>query len=196
MKFLLFSFLALSLFAKDLGKSGMTFPIEEKSLFESMKSKAALHESDLKQYAEKIADYIENPPPIAGIGKALEKKSYRYDPTYTVEEDIVVEGRLLAKADDKINPLETMEIPGGMLFFDGSDPSQVAWARLQPPDFKWVLVKGSPIVLQTEEKRPVYYDQFGYYMTRFAIHNVPAKVMQEGTFLLIEEIPVEGEEKK
>ncbi len=198
MKPLLISFLGLSLFAKDLGKSGLTFPIEEKSPFESMKSKAALHTSEMKKYADEIENYIQNPPTIVGIGKALEKKSYHYDPTYIVEEDVEIEGRLFAKAGDKINLLEKMEVPGGMLFFDGSDPAQVAWARKQPSVFKWVLVRGRPIALETEEERPVYYDQFSYYTTRFDIHNVPARVKQEGTFLLIEEIPVdeEGEEKE
>jgi conjugal transfer pilus assembly protein TraW len=198
MRSLLISFLGFSLFAKDLGDWGLTFPIEEKSPFESMKSKAALHTSEMKKYAEEIENYIQNPPPIVGIGKALEKKSHHYDPTYIVEEDIEIEGRLLAKAGDKINLLEKMELPGGMLFFDGSDPSQVAWARKAPSVFKWVLVKGRPIALENEEKRPIYFDQFGYYTTRFDIHNVPARVKQEGTSLLIEEIPVdeEGEEKK
>jgi conjugal transfer pilus assembly protein TraW len=180
------------LFAKDLGKSGMTFPIEEMSLLESMKSKAALHESELKKYAHEIEEYIQNPPPIAGIGKAAEKQSKYFDPTYVVEEDIKVDGRLIAKEGDKINLLEKMEFPGGLLFFDGSDPAQVAWARNQPDDFKWVLIKGSPIALEKQENRPVYYDQFGYYTTRFDIRNAPARVFQKGTLLLIEEIPVEA----
>jgi conjugal transfer pilus assembly protein TraW len=190
-------FAVACLFGKDLGKSGMTFPIVEESLLESMKSKMALHASEIKKYAAEIEAYIQNPTPIEGISKALEKQSNYYDPTYIVEKDIQIEGRLLAKAGDKINLLKKIELPGGMLFFDGSDPAQVAWARKQPADFKWVLVKGSPLALEKQEERLVYYDQFGYYTTRFDIHHVPAKVKQEGIFLLIEEIPVneEGEEK-
>ncbi len=194
MKHILLLLLASTcLFAKDLGQSGTGFPIVEDSLAETMKSKAALHEPEIEAYSEEIEAYIQNPTPIAGIGKASEKRTIRHDPTYTLEEDIVIEGELIAKAGMTMNPLEEMTLPGGLLFFDASDPAQIAWAKAAPPDFKWILVKGSPIALEEKEERPVYFDQFGLFTSKFQIQNVPAKVSQDGKYLLVEEIPVDEE---
>jgi len=188
---------AASLFAKDFGSSGTSFPIEEKNPIDSIECKTALHEEALKQHAQEIEQQIQNPIPLEGIGKAIERKSTYFDPTYLVQEDIEVDGEVIVKAGTQINPLEKFDLPGGLLLFDGSDPAQVAWAKKEPPDFKWVLVKGSPIALEEQEGRPVYFDQLGFLSSRFEINNVPARVKQDGTFLLIEEIPVndEGAEK-
>lgn len=179
------------LFSKDLGIQGQTFPIEEKNLIDFMKCKTALHEEDLKRHTEEIEKYIQNPSPIEGIGKATEKRSSYYDPTFTVEEEVALDDKIVAKAGDRINFLETTDLPGGMLFFDGTDPAQVAWAKKEPSDFKWVLIKGSPIALEEQEERSVYFDQFGMLTSQFKIKNVPAKVAQSGAYLLIEEIPID-----
>lgn len=187
------SFIGSALFAKHLGKSGESFPVEEKNLSESLKSKAALHPLDTQKFSKEVSEYIQNPTSIDGIGKAIEKRSHAYDPTYTLEEDIEINGQRLAEKGMKINPLNHMELPGGLLFFDGSDPAQIAWARRFSTDYKWVLVKGSPLSLENQEKRPVYFDQFGLFTIRFQIQNVPAKVAQAGTVLLVEEIPVDDE---
>ncbi|HSX38481.1 MAG TPA: hypothetical protein VLE95_06595 [Chlamydiales bacterium] len=193
MKYLLLLTLSAATFlvAKDFGKTGTTFPVEEENLLDSLKSKAALHAPKFKQYAEAVQKQIQHPPLIDGIGKAIEKRSWLYDPTHTVEADILLDGERLVKAGTKINPLENIELPGGMLFFDGDDPAQIAWARKESPDCIWVLVNGSPDSLEEREKRAVYYDQLGIFTSRFQIKNVPAKVVQEGSFLRIEEIPDE-----
>ena len=164
----------------------LSFPIAEESLIEHMKKAQAI---DLEEHGKKIEEYVKNPTPVPGIGLASAKRSFTIDPTHTVSENIALDdGTIIAKAGTKINPLDKVDLPG-LLFFDGADPRQVAWARTFPEDFKWILVKGSPIDLESREERPVYFDQFGAYTARFQIQNIPAKVTQQGRVLLVEELP-------
>lgn len=116
------------------------------------------------------------------------------DLTFRVDRDIQdTKGTLIAKKGTMVNPLERIQLSSGLLFFDGSKESHLAWARQQTGDFKWILVDGKPIEIEEKEKRPVYFDQKGAYTSRFQIKNIPAKVIQKGKHLLIEEIALRGE---
>jgi conjugal transfer pilus assembly protein TraW len=187
----------LAVLAIDLGRSGQTFPVQEQSLLEYIVQQASQSKFDKEGYGKEVEEYIKNPTPVAGLSAAVSKRSFLFNPTHIVEEDIEVDGELFAKAGDKINPLDWMKFDETLLFFDGSDKGQLAWAKKARSNAKWILVKGSPLDLEEKEKRPVYFDQSGIYTARFQIEHFPAKVIQQGNQLVIEELVVdeEGDEK-
>lgn len=186
MNYFLLAALTCSLAAKEFSL-GETFPIAEENFLDLIASHAP--QFDSREFNEKIIDQWKQPSPLPGIRKANETRTFFFDPSITLEEDAVLpDGILLAKKGTHINPLMKLQLPGGLLFIDGSDPTQIAWAKSQPADFKWILVKGNPIELEEREERAVYFDQFALLTTRFKIEQVPARVMQEGQVLKIEEV--------
>ena len=72
-----------------------------------------------------------------------------------------------------------------LLFIDGDDPGQKAWAhsKIQKAEtreqkIKLILVKGAPLALSEELGLPVYFDQGGILVKKLGIHHVPAVVRQ------------------
>ncbi len=156
--------------------SGLTFPVLEPDPIASMQAQTEKFIEQHKADGAALEEFLENPTPVEGIEKASVGKTHRYDPTFTHE-------------GQTINPLDEISIPGALLLFDSTDPEQLAWAKKFPEkDFIWILVKGSPLALSSQENREVYFDQWGLFTERFGIKNVPAKVSQQGNRLLVEEV--------
>ena len=163
----------------------VTFPIQEESLSDYLKSHVTI---DSEAYGREVAEQIVRPLPVPGIKKAMNHQVKFVDISRTIEEDVTLpDGTILTTKGTVINPLERITLPDGILFFDGTDLEQVDWAKLQPSEFKWILINGCPLALEIKENRPVYFDQFGFLTAHFQIEFVPAKVMQEGSRLRIEE---------
>jgi conjugal transfer pilus assembly protein TraW len=180
------------LLAKDFGIWGHTFPIEEENLQHYIQRQLASKASsqDKEVLTKCLLQFIENPTPIPGIRHATTARSFLIDPTYEAKNDVVdTKGTLVVRRGTRINPLDHVILSSGLLFIDGDQEEHVLWAREQKGLFKWVLVKGHPLQLEEKEKRPIYFDQQGFYTTKFHIEQVPAKVMQQGNRLLVEEIP-------
>ncbi len=156
--------------------SGLTFPIEEANPIAEMKTHAEKALDLHRAHAEALQEYVQHPTPVENVQKASVDRAYFYDPSF------IHEGQTY-------NPLDALDIPGGLLLFDGTDPKQVAWAKTFPKaDFYWILVKGSPIELSRLEDREVYFDQWGLFTERFGVKNVPAKIVQRENRLLVEEM--------
>jgi conjugal transfer pilus assembly protein TraW len=75
-----------------------------------------------------------------------------------------------------------------LLFLDGDDPAQVAWALKQDRQAKLILVSGAPLELMKARQRRFYFDQGGKLTERFGISAVPARVRQQGRLLAVSEI--------
>ena len=185
------------LIAKDLGTHGVIYPIEEEDPIVLIQSKLKRMEErgELQRYNQELQKKtkvaIERPKPVEGITKARESRVVYYDPTYEVPEDIKDHtGQVFYKKGTKINPLETVSLSQGLLFFDGDDEEQMAFARekLKENPIKLILVKGAPLALSEQLKVPVYFDQAGLLTKKFRIGNVPALVTQKGLLLRLEEI--------
>ena len=185
------------LIAKDLGTHGVIYPIEEEDPIVLIQSKLKRMEErgELQRYNQELQKKtkvaIERPKPVEGITKARESRVVYYDPTYEVPEDIKDHtGQVFYKKGTKINPLETVSLSQGLLFFDGDDEEQMAFARekLKESPIKLILVKGAPLALSEQLKVPVYFDQAGLLTKKFRIGNVPALVTQKGLLLRLEEI--------
>ena len=189
--------LASPLAAKDFGTQGVIFPIEEADPIElihtklkGMEARGEL-EAHNKELQKKTRVAVERPHPVEGMTRATTARTFYFDPTYVVAEDLKDHtGKVFAVKGTKLNPLETVSLSHTLLFFDGDDVDQkeFAKAQLQTGPVKLILTKGAPLALMEELKVPVYFDQAGILTKKLSITHVPAVVTQDGLHLRIEEI--------
>ncbi|AIL66154.1 conjugal transfer pilus assembly protein TraW (plasmid) [Rickettsiales bacterium Ac37b] len=190
---LLFMFVLIKFsYAKDFGVQGHIFPIIEEDILKLIEKR--LSELDMEKInhdmQEKTKDYIENPKSVAGIKTAKESKIFYFDPTYVLKENIYDhENNLLHSEGTKVNPLEQVSLEESLLFIDGLDERQVnlalKLAKEKDNKVKIILTSGSPLKLQREHKKWIYFDQGGIITSKLSIIEVPALVEQEGVNLKI-----------
>lgn len=183
--------------AQDLGDYGQVYGIQEKDAIDQITGKLTELDKrgELKKLWEKHRDKnlaaIENPAPLPGISTVATAKVWTFDPSFTFSEDIKDHlGNLLVRAGTKVNPLQYTPLTKSLIFIDGRDPAQVAYAKKRTdehPRDKVILVAGSFLKLNREWKRPTYFDQRGHLTSRLGIKRVPAIVTQSGTLLRVEE---------
>ena len=176
-----------ALISKDFGVRGKVAPIEEhdpivliQSKLKSMEERGELERHNL-ELQKKTQAAIERPKPVEGVTNAQKGRVFYYDPTYIVREDLKDHlGRVFYKKGTRVNPLETVSLSQNLLFFDGDDPDQVAFAKekLNEGPIKLILTKGAPLALSETWKVPVYFDQSGRLTKQLGIHHVPALVTQ------------------
>ena len=132
---------------------------------------------------------VNRPDAVAGIARASEARHWQFDPTITLAADIRgARGELIHAAGTRVNPLDSVQLRGDLLFLDGDDPDQLAWALTQDTNAKLILVKGAPLELMKARQRRFYFDQGGKLTARFGIRSVPARVRQDDRLLEISEI--------
>lgn len=185
--------LSTSLEAKTFADIGHSFDIAEESFLTMIQRRVQQATTDGKlegmeeDIKKRVKERVLNPLPVEGIEKTQEKRSYHFDPSITVENDIRDhKGTLIHAKGTKINPLKTFSWGTPLLLIDGSDQEQVSWALAQSG--KVVLVKGSPIELYRQTGHRFYFDQGGKIIQKFQIRQVPARISQDGLKLLIQEI--------
>lgn len=181
--------------AKDFGVMGHTYQITEQDIIQYIKEK--LGSTDMAklqtEQQETVRKTVERPQEVAGIIDTKEPKEYFYDPTFTLEEDLVDhEGVLIHAAGTKVNPLEKLRLTNDLVFINGDNKKQVEFAlahyRERKSKTKIILTKGSPIELQKTHKTWFYFDQLGMITGKFGIKQVPAIVAQDGLVLKINEV--------
>lgn len=179
--------------AKDFGVQGTTYPVIEESLLEHLQHQLSALPSEtlqLKQLEvqERVRQSVLSPTPVLGVHKATGFRKYAFDPSITLDKDILDHhGNLIAAKGTRYNALTTMQLKDSLLIFDGTDPEQVKWAKGQGDHTKWILIKGRPFDLMKQHDRVVYFDQGGAICKHFRIMAVPAIVRQKGHLLEIEE---------
>lgn len=183
--------------AKDFGTQGTTYPIEEEDPITLILQKlnTMAENGDLERRNQEIASKtkasIERPKPVEGITKASKSRVFYYNPTYVVEQDLKDhKGQVFAHKGERINPLEKVSFSQTLIFFDGDDEDQKAWAqtKLKGNSVKLVLVKGAPLELSKLWGTHIYFDQNGYLTGKLGIAHVPAIVANENKQLRIEEV--------
>ena len=112
----------------DLGTYGPVEAIAETDLLEEIQRRLAnldgetLKSKALQRFWER-ARFVELPP-------ATEDRVRRVDPSIVVARDIPTpDGRYVARAGDRLNPLEILPFDRRLVIFDGSLPAQVAAAQ-------------------------------------------------------------------
>jgi len=190
--------------ARDYGQHGTVWSVIEPDLLEQIHARlthlektgetAKLNE-ELKQ---RTIARVNRPEPVAGISAAAAARSWRFDPTISVERDIADDkGRVIVAAGTRVNPLDTVPLRVPLVFLDGDDPEQLAWAtrRYASTKAKLILVRGAPLELMKARQRRFYFDQGGNLVKHFGIRAVPATVKQQGRVLIITEQPVRPKER-
>lgn len=185
--------------AKDLGVHGTIFEIKETNLLDLIRTKLhameASGEISLQQerMKEQAIATMETPPPVRGLSKTTEERSFYFDPSMVLQEDLAdQEGRVFATAGTHVNPFDHISLSKQLLFIQGSDPEQVDWAfetqNRVNGRAKIIFVDGKPLEVMRQHKKPVFFDQRGYLTSYFGIQQVPAIVQQEDKTLRIDEV--------
>lgn len=185
--------------ARDYGQQGTTFPVVEVDMLAAIEAKLraaqatgriAAMQRDMQVRANAR---VRRPAPVAGISPARERRTWTYDPTITVQQDISDgRGRLIIARGTRVNPLDKVPMRTSLVFIDGDDPAQVRWAigSTTALNAKVVLVKGAPLALMDATQRRIYFDQGGKISGKFGITHVPAVVEQAGRTLKVTEMPL------
>ena len=184
--------------AKDYGQVGTVFPVIEPDLLRvieaKLKSMQATGQIDAmnQRLADRTRAKVNRPDPVAGIERATKPRTWLYDPSIVIDHDIRDQkGQQIAAKGKRVNPLDYVVIKTPLVFIDGDDESQVAWAMKRYDDkAKLILVKGAPLELMTKRQRRFYFDQSGTLTTKFGITAVPAVVEQSGRVMRVTETPV------
>lgn len=188
--------------AKDFGQAGESFPIIEPDLLATIEARLKRAEATGElarmnaQFAKRVEAKVRRPHPVNGITQTEQPRSWVFDPTVTLEQDIRDQkGQLIAAAGQRINPLDFVSLAQQLVFIDGDDEAQMAWAtaRYSDAQAKLILVAGSPIDEMTRRQRRFYFDQGGRLTTRFGIEHVPAVVKPAGKVMRVSEIALPKE---
>ena len=187
--------------AEDLGVHGETSPIIETDVLDTIAARLKAAQASGKidrlnrEFAERASKRIQRPQPVTGLVRTTKPRTFLFDPSIIVPQDFADhEGRVFARAGERINPLS--RLPGydrELVFLDGDDPTQVAYGlqRLKAKGQQRVyliLVAGAPLELMRRHKTPFYFDQSGSLTERFGLRQVPAVVQREGDSLRVREV--------
>jgi conjugal transfer pilus assembly protein TraW len=186
--------------AAQLEALGPTYPIGEQSALEMIMQRLRTKErsGELKGLqagaTRRALDSVRNPTPVAGLTTVTERRQRVVDPSVTYDKAVTTDaGQIVIPAGTRINPLSVMSLTRRLVFFDGRDAAQRAavaqLVRTHRAGVKAILVAGSWQELSRAWKTQVYFDQRGTLSQRFGIHAVPTVIRQQGTMLVIEEIP-------
>src|SRR2546430_8924431 len=122
--------------AEDLGTVGETYAIAEPHLLsyieQTLREKEKSGElANLEEQAKsRVVESIRNPKPLAGIRPTQTARTFYFDPSIKVEQNITDDkGNIIVPAGTTKNPLEVVSLSKHLLFFDGRDPQQVRDAR-------------------------------------------------------------------
>jgi conjugal transfer pilus assembly protein TraW len=144
---------------------------------------------------ERSKHTIENPKPVDGLSRVEQARVFYFDPTIRVPKTILdPNGNVIAEAGKTVNPFDYVNLSKHLLFFDGSDPSQVNMAGSLYKHYKGavkpILVAGQPLELMRQWKYQMYFDQGGFLVRKLGITRVPSLVSQEGKRLRIDELEI------
>lgn len=190
--------------ATDLGTVGPVYRIAEPHFLQDIEARLsrAARDGSLERMQnaarERALAGLLDPPAVAGVSTARAPRTHWYDPTVAFDSPVVdADGRVLVAAGERRNPFDFVTYTKTLLFFDGRDPAQVAFARKRtdsaPERFKPIVTGGSALSLTRAWKRRVYADQDGRLTRQFGIAEVPALVYQDGRRFRIDTVPVERE---
>lgn len=182
--------------AVDHGQMGQTWPVIEPDLLAVIK--ARLDEAQAngriealnRQFADKVKRRVMQPAAVAGVGPASETRSWEFDPAIVVENDIRDhQGHLIALAGQRVNPLTLSRFAKQLIFVNGDDAAELAWAMQRGGDevAKIIFVDGSPFAQMKTHRRRFYFDQGGRLIAHFGIRHTPAVVERRGDLLLVTE---------
>jgi conjugal transfer pilus assembly protein TraW len=189
--------IASPVLARDYGQQGTLFPVIEVDMLRMIEGKLRAAEASgwidaaNREFAKRSIEKVKRPPPVAGIIATIRSRAWLHDPTITIDQDLRDQkGRLIIAKGARVNPLDTVGLRQRLVFLDGDDPAQVAWAMRTTTalNAKLILTRGAPLALMRDEQRRFYFDQNGSLTAKFGIRHVPALVEQQGRALRVTEL--------
>jgi len=195
---LLLGLLSAGVSARDLGTTGHLFTIAEPDMLTFIKQRLQAMEDSgemakmQKETEERVKAHAVRPTPVAGLSLAVTTRSFAFDPTFTVRETITdMQGRVIAKQGDQVNPLDRVPFSEELYFLDGDNRAQVAWVKKQiagQMNFKVILVNGNIKETSDTLDEPVYFDQAGVLTTKFGFTHTPVRISRDDRVLKVEEV--------
>ncbi|WP_338634680.1 type-F conjugative transfer system protein TraW (plasmid) [Erwinia persicina] len=195
---LLLGLLSAGVSARDLGTTGHLFTIAEPDMLTFIKQRLQAMEDSgemakmQKETEERVKAHAVRPTPVAGLSPAVTTRSFAFDPTFTVRETITdMQGRVIAKQGDQVNPLDRVPFSEVLYFLDGDNRAQVAWVKKQiagQMNFKVILVNGNIKETSDTLDEPVYFDQAGVLTTKFGFTHTPVRISRDDRVLKVEEV--------
>ncbi|PKA32743.1 type-F conjugative transfer system protein TraW [Cedecea lapagei] len=194
--------LSASAGAKDLGTWGNVFePAEQDMLvFIQDRLKGMEQSGELERLkneaTERVKKHAVRPKPVDGLPRALKYRAFAFDPTFTVQETITdMQGNIIARKGDQVNPLDKVPFSQVLYFIDGDDKEQIAWAKQQiagQTNIKVILVNGNIKETSDVLDERIFFDQSGVLTRKFGFAHTPARISRDGRVLKVEEIPATG----
>ena len=187
--------------AVDYGVFGAVFPVEEPSVLDTIMNRLTEMEGngELAQMQQDMQDTararINRPRPVEGMRHAEAYRHYNVDLSIILDRDLADHrGVVFARAGTRVNPLEHSRFNQRLVFIDGDDPDQVAFAvdLADREQVKIILVNGAPLELTETHQKLFYFDQGGVISARFGLTVVPSVVTRADPLMMVEEIPVSG----
>jgi conjugal transfer pilus assembly protein TraW len=177
----LFSFL----FIINLGVHGQTYSIKEPDLQAEIEAKAKSPEVQRELNEKLRQSYVVD----IYLPDVKEKSKRRKTFTYTVPEDLIIDGNLVAKKGQVINVLEKVKLTTKYLFL--KDYQMTLFEKLSAKDRNIAAIVIQGDLLPIIEKYPNHRIFMGsmQLINKFNITGVPAMIYQEGTSIIVEEIP-------
>ncbi|NNS09976.1 type-F conjugative transfer system protein TraW [Erwinia sp. JH02] len=195
---LLLSLLSAGASARDLGTTGHLFTIAEPDLLTFIKQRLQAMEDSgemakmQRETEARVKAHAVRPTPVAGLSPAITSRSFAFDPTFTVRETIKdMQGRVIARQGDQVNPLDRVPFSEVLYFLDGDNRDQVAWVKKQVSgqmNFKVILVNGNIKETSDTLDEPVYFDQSGVLTTKFGFTHTPVRISRDGRVLKVDEV--------
>jgi conjugal transfer pilus assembly protein TraW len=190
-KILIFNFLFLHIvYSQDYGIRGNTFEIIEEDILKSIKQ--SLVNFNVNEYQEQIkkeAIKSINRPKGIFLPRAIENKSFMFDPSIVTSIDLKDHtGKIFAFKGSKVNPLKYTNLRETLIFIDGDDKSQVDFALRVKGLKQIILVKGEVLKLNKNNDDMFFFDFDGSLIKRFGIQRLPSLVKQKGEMLEINEV--------
>ncbi|MEY2161675.1 MULTISPECIES: TrbC family F-type conjugative pilus assembly protein [unclassified Rhodanobacter] len=184
----------------DLGAHGQTYPVTEIDLLEAFQQKA--REFDWETWKTKAAENFWKKTRFTELPRATVRRVREIDPTVVVPKDIVTpDGKVIARAGDTFNPLESIGFHQTLVIYDATDPAQVAFARQALVDARGAKVKLITISVDREKGADGYVDMeiamnHPVYMLNSAVRDafhlerVPSTVTATKNRFVVTEVPM------
>jgi len=191
--------------AKDLGTWGNVFEPSEQDMlvFIQDRLKGMEQSGELDRLREEATERVKRnavrPAPVEGLTAATEYRTFPFDPTFTVNEAITdMQGNIIARKGDQVNPLDKVAFSQVLYFIDGDDRDQIDWIRQQiagQTAFRVILVNGNIRETSVKLDERIYFDQAGILTRKFGFRHIPVRITRDGRVLKVEEIPMAGVKK-
>ena len=178
---LLILFASSSYALENLGTYGKTYSIAEEDLLEKVQKEAVLPRFSPKDFMELLKErsYFD-----FGLPNALRDRIREKRIIYTVPEDLVIGGRVIAKKGERINVLKRVHIPVTYIVLkDYQLPAFLKYAQKDTVTF--LVVKGNVYELQRKYPELRIYAGFPRVLKALGVKRVPSIVYQSGDKLVI-----------